>query len=86
MRTRYGWRDMPKDPAEIGAMWEKMGPKGPYLTGTINGEPVVVFRNATKTGNQPDWRVLKARPRPRQADTPKPASKPAKDDDLDTAF
>jgi uncharacterized protein (DUF736 family) len=53
-----------KNPDEIGAMWMKTGAKGDYMTGTVNGERVVVFRN-DKRGNEkaPDWRVLKAKPR-----------------------
>jgi uncharacterized protein (DUF736 family) len=53
-----------KNPDELGALWEKSGAKGPYMTGTVNGEAVVVFRNDRKTGNQPDWRVMKSKPRP----------------------
>ena len=50
-----------KDPNEIGALWEKAGKKGPYMTGTINGERVVLFKNGNKRGEKsPDWRVLKS--------------------------
>ena len=53
-----------KDEAEIGALWEKAGAKGPYMTGTVNGERVVVFKNANKRGEKsPDWRVLKSKPK-----------------------
>ena len=53
-----------KDPNEIGALWEKSSAKGPYMTGTINGERVVLFKNGHKRGEKsPDWRVLKAQPR-----------------------
>ena len=53
-----------KNPDELGALWEKNSNKGPYFTGTINGERVVVFKN-DKKGNEkaPDWRILKAKPR-----------------------
>ena len=55
---------MEKDPNEIGALWEKTGKKGAYMTGTIHGERVVVFKNANKRGEKsPDWRVLKSVPR-----------------------
>ncbi len=54
---------MPKNPDEIGALWAKSGNKGEYLTGTINGIGVVCFKNDRKTGNQPDWRILKAKKR-----------------------
>lgn len=55
----------PKNPDELGALWIKTSAKGEYMTGTINGEPVVLFRNDRKEpgSKQPDWRVLKARPR-----------------------
>ena len=59
---------MAKDPNELGALWIKTSARGEYLTGTIGGEPVVVFRNDKKTGNQPDWRVLKARPKGEQVE------------------
>lgn len=48
---------------EVGALWIKEGQRGDYMTGTINGQPVVCFKNDRKTGKQPDWRVLKAKPR-----------------------
>lgn len=52
-----------KNPDEIGALWLKSSERGEYMTGTVNGQAVVVFRNDRKTGNQPDWRVLKSKPR-----------------------
>lgn len=60
---------MPQNPDELGALWIKTGAKGEYLTGTINGQPVVVFRNTYKTegSNQPDWRVLKSKPKGERA-------------------
>lgn len=55
---------MPKDPNEIGACWIKTSARGEFMTGNIEGiGPVVMFRNDRKTGNQPDWRILKAKPR-----------------------
>lgn len=35
------------------------------MSGTINGQPVVVFKNTYKKAgsNAPDYRVLKAKPR-----------------------
>jgi hypothetical protein len=69
---------MPKDPNELGALWEKTGRKGDYMTGTINGVAVVVFKNTSKTSEkQPDWRVLKSQPREQQ----RPAV-PADDDEV----
>lgn len=57
-----------KDPNEIGALWEKTGAKGPYMTGTINGERVVVFKAQKRGEKSPDWRVLKSLPR--EGETP----------------
>ncbi len=68
-----------KDPAELGALWEKSSARGTYFSGTINGQAVVVFRNDKKTpgSKSPDYRVLKAKPRDdaaqgRQADPDDP--------------
>lgn len=60
-----------KDENEIGSLWEQSSPKGPYMTGTINGERVVLFRNGNKRDGSkaPDWRVLKSKPR-EQAEEP----------------
>lgn len=57
---------MPKDPDELGALWSKTSAKGDYMTGTINGQKVVVFRNLHKPegSTQPDWRVLRSKPKP----------------------
>jgi hypothetical protein len=52
-----------KNPDELGALWIKESERGEYMTGTIGGQAVVVFKNDRKTGNQPDWRVLKAKAR-----------------------
>lgn len=52
-----------KDPDEIGALWVKSGRKGEYMTGTINGVNVVVFRNTSASEKAPHWRVLKSKPR-----------------------
>lgn len=54
---------MPKDPSEIGALWQKTSSKGVYMTGTINGVAVVCFANASDNPKAPQWRVLKARPK-----------------------
>ena len=63
---------MPKNPDEIGALWLKTSAKGDYMTGTINGEPVVLFRNTFKEegSKQPDWRVLKSKPKEARAAEP----------------
>lgn len=54
-----------KNPDEIGALWEKTSAKGPYMTGTVNGVKVVLFRNTYKEDgdNKPSWRVMKSKPR-----------------------
>jgi uncharacterized protein (DUF736 family) len=53
-----------KDESELGALWIKESARGEYMTGTINGQAVVVFRNTRKSSErQPDYRVLRARPR-----------------------
>jgi len=54
-----------RNPDELGALWLKSGAKGEYMTGTINGQPVVLFKNDRKEpgSKQPDWRVLKSKPR-----------------------
>ena len=56
---------MPQNPDELGALWIKTSAKGEYMTGTIGGVAVVVFRNTKKAdgSKQPDWRVLKSKPR-----------------------
>lgn len=55
----------PKDPNELGALWIKTSSRGEYMTGNINGEPVVVFRNDRKEAGSkaPDWRVMKPKPK-----------------------
>lgn len=54
-----------KDQAEIGCLWEKTSARGTYFTGTVNGEPVVIFRNDRKApgSKQPDYRVMKPKPK-----------------------
>jgi uncharacterized protein (DUF736 family) len=56
-----------RDPNELGALWEKTSGRGTYMTGTINGQPVVVFRNDRKAegSKAPDWRVMKPKPKPK---------------------
>lgn len=61
---------MPQNPDEIGALWMKDGRKGKYLTGTVNGVRVVVFKNDRKNSDKaPDYRVLKSKPREEREDT-----------------
>lgn len=50
------------NPDELGALWEKNGSKGPYLTGEINGVKVVCFPVERKSDKSPAWRVMKSKP------------------------
>lgn len=61
-----------QNPDELGALWIKSGPKGEYMTGLINGVNVVVFRNDRKAAGskQPDWRVMKSKPKTSGSATP----------------
>lgn len=53
-----------KDPDEIGALWAKDGPKGKYLSGTIDGiGAVVCFRTKSDNPKAPAFRVLRAKKR-----------------------
>jgi len=52
-----------KNPDELGALWVKQGARGEYMTGTIDGVKVVVFRADKKSDKSPDWRVLRSKPR-----------------------
>lgn len=52
-----------KDPNEIGALWERQGSKGLFLSGQINGEDVICFRISSSNPKAPSWRVLKSQPR-----------------------
>ena len=56
----------PVDDNQIGSLWVKTGAKGEWLSGNVLGQNVVVFRNSRKPegSNQPDFRILKARPKP----------------------
>ena len=50
-----------KDPNELGALWEKQGPKGTYYTGEIAGQRVVVFPVTKRSSDRsPVFRVLKS--------------------------
>jgi hypothetical protein len=57
-----------KNPDDLGALWEKSGPKGPYLTGEINGVKVVCFPNKSDNPKAPAWRVLKSKPKVEKSD------------------
>lgn len=66
-----------QNPNELGALWIKSGAKGDYMTGMISGVAVVLFRNDRKEpgSNQPDWRVLKSKPKDE-------SRRPADDEDV----
>lgn len=75
-----------KNDDELGALWIKDKGRGPYMTGRINGESVVVFRNDKKTSDkQPDWRVLRAKTRDQRNDQAN-ANVTANDYDQDPPF
>lgn len=67
--------DAKKNPDELGALWSRTSARGEYLTGTINGQPVVCFRNDRKAegSKQPDWRVLKSKPKEERANAAEPS-------------
>tara|TARA_B110000305_G_C19448019_1_gene645995 strand:- start:2994 stop:3239 length:246 start_codon:yes stop_codon:yes gene_type:complete len=53
------------DDREVGALWVNQKSDGTkYLTGTLNGEKVIVFKNKYKEENAkaPDFRVYKQKP------------------------
>lgn len=50
-----------RNPDEIGALWLRESKGRKYLSGKINGEPVVVFKNENKTNEKAtDYRVLRS--------------------------
>lgn len=56
-----------KDENEVGVLWEKSSAKGTYFTGVIGDQRVVVFKNGNKKSEKaPDWRILKAKPKPEE--------------------
>ncbi len=65
-----------KDPNEIGVLWNKTSAKGEYMSGVINGQPVVVFKIKSASDRAPDWQVLKAKPKAA------PAERTGPEDDL----
>ena len=54
--------DVKKNPDELGALWEREGGKGPYMTGEIAGQKVVCFPVESQNPKAPTWRVMKSRP------------------------
>lgn len=64
-----------KDENELGVLWEKVGNKGTYFTGSLEIDGVkhriVVFKNGNKRNEKaPDWRILKAQPKPETVEEP----------------
>jgi hypothetical protein len=66
-----------QNPDELGALWLKTGGKGEYMTGTINGVPVVCFPNKSDNPKAPAWRVLKSKPK-----DAKPEAEPVTDESI----
>lgn len=59
-----------RDPNELGVLWEKDSARGKYFTGQIGDQKIVVFRNGNKRNDkQPDWRILKSKPRETQVES-----------------
>jgi hypothetical protein len=80
-----------KDPDEIGALWEKRSGNKEYMSGLVNGQEVVCFRNkfATDENRQPQWRVMKSRPKGERSSAPAAAvdrSRAEAPDDADIPF
>jgi hypothetical protein len=52
---------------KIGALWEKVKNDKKYFTGSIEIDgkkiPIVVFSNNKTKDTQPDWNILKSKPR-----------------------
>lgn len=49
---------------EIGALWMKTSASGKhYMTGTVNGQPIVCFAVTKGSEKAPQWRILKATPK-----------------------
>lgn len=87
---------------KVGALWVKSSSRGEFMTGNIELKPeqiaelqsnggkmlVVVFRNERKSGKQPDWAMLKARPRTDAGQRPGMAweGKPMTDEDVPFAW
>ena len=75
----------PNNPDELGALWIKNSKTGTvYMSGKIGDQEVVIFRNDKKVegSNQPDWRVLKSKPRentPVKTDNPFSVGTPDED-------
>ena len=60
---------------ELGGLWLKEGKSGPFLSGQINGQEVVVYKNKDYEdgGNRPYYRVYKSKPL--EGQKPEPAKK-----------
>ena len=88
--------DEKKPDDRVGALWNKTSTRGTFMTGTLEltdehvaemqanqGKlQVIVFANEKKTGNQPDWRVLKSKPRAPQPSGMAWENKPIPDEDV----
>ena len=64
---------------DIGALWQKQGPKAEYMSGTITVNEqkinIVCFKNGYKKSDKhPDWRILLSTPRERVAPDSEPVT------------
>lgn len=50
---------------EVGGLWERHKDGRVFMTGSINGQDVVLFHNDFKKDGErtPDWRVYRSQPR-----------------------
>jgi hypothetical protein len=72
-----------KNPDDLGALWVKSSARGDFMTGTISGVKVVVFKNEKKTSDkQPDWRVLRSKPKDGGMASPPAGTFNANDEDV----
>lgn len=86
-----------KQDEKVGALWTKTSGRGEFFTGNIELKPeqiaelqanggklqIVVFSNDKKTGKQPDWRILKSKPRTETAiDQREPVGQLVEDSDI----
>jgi|TARA_R110000803_G_scaffold30411_2_gene68624 uncharacterized protein (DUF736 family) len=74
------------DNREIGALWVNAKPGGDkYLTGHINKEKVIVFKNKFKEENEkaPDFRVYKQKELGAPQESSKPKVEKEEEEDVD---
>lgn len=72
---------------ELGALWVKDGKNGKYFSGKITVDNqdigIVIFKNDYKEKeNQPDYKILRKRPRPDVQESKQPATADTFEDDI----